>query len=199
MFNLKFIPKTIYNPINIPSERAIKKSDQPSITFLGRFEEQKRPDVALSIAKNLLKYDFYFVGMPSPKPEYIKRYNELKRLYKKYKNIHFLGFIEERQKLNLLSQSWILLNTSVREGLPISFLEAGAYENAIVSSLNQEGYPSLFGKFVEDKNFESSIRELVDSERCLAIGKTARKHMERHHAMPHIIRETIKFYKSLLE
>ena len=199
MFNLKFVPETLYNPIDIPKGKYNQKSSQPSIIFLGRFEEQKRPDVALAIAKKLHEYKFYFVGMPSPKQAYIKEYNKLKRLYKKYKNIHFLGFIEEKQKLELLSSSWILLNTSVREGLPISFLEAGAYGNAIVSSLNQEGYPSLFGDFVKDKNFETAIRELVNSEKCLAIGKTAHKYIKRHHATPYIIRKTIKVYKSVLE
>ena len=38
-----------------------------------------------------------------------------------------LGFVDQFQSARLqsiLSQSWILVNTSVREGLPTSFLEA---------------------------------------------------------------------------
>lgn len=98
MFNLNYLPKTFYNPVDIPRYSLIKKSNQPTILFLGRFEDQKRIDVALKIAKNMQKYDFYFVGAPSPRLEYNIIEKKLKLKYHKYKNIHFTGFIGEAKK-----------------------------------------------------------------------------------------------------
>jgi len=199
MYMLNYLPKVLYNPVDIPKNSSIKKSSTPMVIFLGRFEEQKRPDVALWVAKDLPRYEFYFIGAPSPQPEYIKIENRLRKAYRKYKHIHFVGFVDENIKLKLLSKSWVLLNTSVREGLPISFEEAGVYENAIVSAVNPENYPSQFGRFVVDKKFKEALKEVIETEECFKLGKRAREYMKKNHETKKVIVDHIKLYKKLLQ
>lgn len=180
IFSLDFTPGTLLNPIDVDTPIP-EKSSHPTVTWLARWDQQKRADVALRVAKETPEVDFYFVGAASGVPILENRQNVLSREYEKYENIHILNFVSEEEKQQVLSRSWILLNTSVREGLPISFLEAGARGCAIVSSVNPDNYSSMFGSFVEKGEFQVAIKKLVESEECFEFGKLAHQHMLRFH------------------
>jgi glycosyltransferase involved in cell wall biosynthesis len=202
IYDLNFEPNTLLNPVDIKNFGKVYKSEVPSIVFLGRWDAQKRPDIALKIAKEMPQFDFYFIGSASGLKEYLIRQKQLRKLYKKYKNIHILDFINEKEKQLLLQKSWLLLNTSVREGLPISFLEAGANKMAIVSSVDPDEYTSKFGIFVEDgkiENFKNSINYLIKTEECFELGKLAYKYMLKHHETKVVIKKHLdilsKIYK----
>jgi len=202
IYDLNFEPKVLLNPVDIKGFGKIHKSETPSIVFLARWDAQKRPDVALKIAKEMPQFDFYFVGRASGLKEYLIRQEQLRKIYKKYKNIHILDFIDENEKQLLLQKAWILLNTSVREGLPISFLEAGANKMAIVSSVNPDNYTSRFGMFVEDgkiETFKNSINQLINTEECFELGKRAYNFMLQNHKTEVVIKKHLdilnKIYK----
>lgn len=202
IYGLDFEPKVLLNPVDIKKFNTIHKSETPSIVFLARLDAQKRPDVALKIAKEMPQFEFYFIGRASGLKEYLIRQEQLIKIYKKYKNIHILDFIDEKEKQLLLQKSWILLNTSVREGLPISFLEAGANGMAIASSVNPDRYTSKFGIFVEDgriDSFKNAINQLTKTEECFELGKQAYHFMLRNHKTEVVIKKHLdilnKIYK----
>lgn len=197
IFDLSFSPGVIRNPVDVPSG-PFKKSDRPSVLFLARWDMQKRPDIALEVAKNTPEYDFYFVGTSSLYPKLIENQKKLEKAYSKFSNIHILRFTTDETKREILSKSWVLLNTSVREGLPVSFLEAGSYETAILSSVDPDGYSSLFGKYVKNGDFKTSLRSIIESEECFEMGRKARSYMIAHHETSHVIKELLSYIEKLV-
>lgn len=197
IFSLEFSPGTLFNPIDV-DPLIPEKSSQPTVAWLARWDPQKRPDIALRVAREIPEVDFYFIGAASGLPALENRQKLLSKAYEKYKNIHIMNFISEEEKRNILSKSWIHLNTSVREGLPSSFLEAGAKGCAIVSSVNPDNYSSMFGSFVEKGEFSTALRDLIRSEECFEFGKLAHQHMLKFHQTPVVIREHIEAMNRLL-
>lgn len=198
IFSMDFSPGTLLNPIDVDSTIP-EKSSSPTIVWLARWDPQKRADVALRVAKEMPEVDFYFIGAASGLPILENRQKFLSKAYEKYRHIHILNFISEEEKQRILAKSWIHLNTSVREGLPSSFLEAGARGCAIVSSVNPDNYSSKFGSFVENGEFSKNLRNLIKSEECFEKGKLAHQHMLKFHQTSKVMREHIDAMNRLLD
>ena len=64
----------------------------------------------------------------------------------------------------MLSQSWILLNTAVREGLPDSFVEAAGHKCAILSYVDPDGFASNFGYHAKNNDFEEGLTALLAND-----------------------------------
>ena len=64
--------------------------------------------------------------------------------------MHFVGHVEGEQKAQYLREAKILVNTSIHEALPISFLEALSFGTLIVSNRNPEQLTQKFGYWVGD-------------------------------------------------
>lgn len=197
IFELKFKPLKLPNPIDVP-DIIPPKFDKPTVVWLARWDPQKRVDVALKTARDIPEIDFYFIGTSSKHPTLIQRQQELIRAYRKFDNIHILDFVSEEVKRSIVSGSWILLNTSVREGLPISFLEAAAVGTAIVSSVNPDSYSSKYGAFVPKGNFITKIRELIKSEECFELGKKGHSYIKKTHETDVVMKEHIRLLNGVL-
>ena len=61
----------------------------------------------------------------------------------------------------ILSDTWIFVSTAVREGLPLTFLEAAAYGCPIISRVDPDQFATKFGKQVHDDDYSSAIRSLL--------------------------------------
>ena len=88
-------------------------------------------------------------------------------------NLHFTGHVEGEEKMKYIREAKILVNTSIHEALPITFLEALAYGTLLVSCRNPEDLTSEFGRYVGpvlgdgfDKVplFVNAIEELINNE-----------------------------------
>jgi len=142
------------------------KSDKPTILFVGRFDPVKRPWIVHEIARRMPDVRFEMAGAtqlkgtgawnPSPTP----------------KNVTYLGLIDGEAKAAAFSRAWVLLNTSIHEGLPITFQEALAFGVPIVSALDPDEVASRFGRFVGQElgdgmaavpRFVAALRELIGS------------------------------------
>ena len=124
---------------NIIDECAVKqKCDEDKkeynfdIVFLGRLVEEKNPLRLINIAKILkeknIKYKFAIVGDGILKEQIIQKINE----YKLNNEVKLLGYFQNPYKI--LSQSKLLLMTSIREGLPMCALEAMALGVPVIST-----------------------------------------------------------------
>ena len=159
------------NPIQVPEPEVkfLEKASRPTILFLGRLDPVKRIWLFCEIAKCIPEADFLVAGI-THKPEVME---PILAPYRNIPNLHFLGLVTGKDKSNLLRRSWILVNTSVHEGLPISWLEALAYKIPIVSCLDIDGYVNRFGKFVGEywgngyeavPAFEQAVRNLIQDK-----------------------------------
>lgn len=169
--------KLVPNPIDINYDFSFdisKKKKQ--VIFLGRLEAQKRAWIFCEVAEKMPEYEFFVMGKFHRDEE--KNRKPLERyLNGNIPNLHFMGHMEGAEKEKLIKESRVLLNTSIWEGIPISWLEALQYGTTIVSCLDNESLPSRFGKYVGDilgdgvdqaDLFIPAIRELMENDELYA-------------------------------
>lgn len=168
-YSVKYVP----NPIDFDKDYKFdinKKKKQ--VIFLGRLEAQKRAWLFCEAAKRMPEYEFYVMGKFFRDEENNKKPLE-PYLNNDIPNLHFTGHLEGEEKEKLIKESRILLNTSIWEGIPISWLEAMQYGTAIVSCLDNESIPSRFGKYVGEilgngydkvDLFIPAIKELMEND-----------------------------------
>jgi glycosyltransferase involved in cell wall biosynthesis len=128
------------NIVDIRANKVIK-SETPRVIFLTRLDPIKRPWLFVELAKIFPQVEFlllgkaHFHGPGTWAPTGLPR------------NVTVLGHIDGERKVHLLSTAWVLVNTSIHEGLATSFLEALACETPLLSCTNVEGVASRFGIF----------------------------------------------------
>lgn len=197
MYSLPYLPGHLPNPIDIPASIR-PKSKNPSVVWIGRWDPQKRPDVALKVASAMKDIDFYFIGKATEHEVYQNRERALKELYRKYDNIHFEEFISEERKRELIEKAWILLNTSVREGIPVTFLEAMVTKTCIVSSVDPDYYASQFGIPVKNGDYVGAIRMAISDGIHKEKGQKGYEHALAVHEIDKVMKKHVDIYKRII-
>lgn len=136
------------NPIEIDHDFDLDQHKKKNmVIFLGRLESVKRGWLFCEIAKLLPEYEFYMLGQVFREEG---KNSEIMNKYKNIKNLHFAGHVEGSEKEQYLKDAKLLVNTSIHEALPISFLEALSYGTLLVSNRNPEDLTEKFGVHVGD-------------------------------------------------
>jgi len=111
-----------------------KKTEYPSIIYLGRLKPWKSIDTAIIAVKKLVnKYPnlkFKIAGFGESR-------SHLENLVKRLgieKNIVFMGFVSEKEKQKLMSEAWAFVYPSKIEGWGITAIEANACGTPVVAS-----------------------------------------------------------------
>lgn len=166
---IQYLPNPIELDMNYNFDLSKKKKQ---VIFLGRLEAQKRAWLFCEVAKRMPEYEFYVMGKFFRDEENNKK-PILPYLNNDIPNLHFTGHLEGEEKAKLIKESRLLLNTSIWEGIPISWLEALQYGTSIVSCLDNESLPSRFGAYVGEilgdgydkaNLFIPAIRELMEND-----------------------------------
>jgi glycosyltransferase involved in cell wall biosynthesis len=160
LYGLKTPPVFVPTPVQVPA-REMVKSPTPVVTYLARFDPRKRPEMFFELAKRFPKVQF--VAMGACQPHFKDRDANLRKQYGGVPNLSMPGVVLGEEKSRILEQSWVLVNTSWREGLPISYVEAAAHKNALLSGLDPDEFTSQFGWLVE----EDSVDALEEGLGCL--------------------------------
>ncbi|MEM0135106.1 MAG: glycosyltransferase family 4 protein [Thermoplasmatales archaeon] len=200
MFSLNYTPLTIRNPVEL-YENCWEKTRIPSFVWVGRWDPQKRVDTMLRVASELPEYDFYLIGTATEGAnDYALIEKHLIEKFSKYSNIHILGFIDEFTKRERIGRSWALINTSIREGLPITFLEAMAEGTPIVSYVDPDSYVSRFGIKVNYsiESFKEGIERSVQEKLYERIGEKEREFIRREHEISVVMKRHNDIYKDIL-
>ncbi len=87
-----------------------------NIATVGRLSKQKNPRLFLEIARNNKDYHFYWIG----DGDYMK--DELQN----ESNVEVTGWLEKEELIRYLNSTFLYLQTSISEGMPIAVLEAQA-------------------------------------------------------------------------
>lgn len=115
------------------------KSAQPTVAFLARLDPYKRPWLFAELARHFPQVEFRFLGQSHFSGPGSFDTSNLPP------NVRLLGHVGEAEKHRLLSEAWVAINTSVHEGLAVSFLEALACETPLLSCVNTGYTVSRYG------------------------------------------------------
>lgn len=172
-----------------PQWDIVPKHPRPRVLFLGRLDPIKRPWLFLELARHFPEVEFVFAGKnhfdgtsggwhPENTPP----------------NVRFTGHVDGPAKFELIRSSWVLINTSIHEALPVSFLEALDGEVPILSCQNPEDVTSRFGRFVGHwdgdgmdglPRLREFLRELLEDHNLrAALGTAGRTWVRQNHSIP---------------
>ena len=190
--------KVSFLPSPVPFPESVRKSETPVVCFVGRLDQRKRPQIFLELAAQFPEVNFVLVGKGQNK----KWESKLISDYNNLPNLEVIGFIDQfdlnNHLSNLLGKSWILVNTSAREGLPTSFIEAANHRCAILSALDPDKFASRFGYFVKNDNFAQGLRYLLQYDRWKDKGEKAYRYISELYSVENSITKHIEEYKKLM-
>ncbi|HJZ05676.1 hypothetical protein A2634_05175 [Candidatus Amesbacteria bacterium RIFCSPHIGHO2_01_FULL_48_32] len=127
---------TIVNPGITLREyiRKAPKTKNPSFVYVGRIRPYKNIDVAIrafsQVVRDHPKARLNIAGVG----EGIKELRHLAEDLNLSNNVYFLGRVTEKEKVQLLSQSWAMLQPSSFEGWGITVIEANACGTPAIAS-----------------------------------------------------------------
>lgn len=194
-YRLKTEPVLLPTPVAVPAE--VRKSDRPTVCYLARWDRRKRPELFLDLAPRFPQVRFVALGR-SRDPEYDRR---LRERYAGIPNLEMPGHLDQFGSdglTNLLSESWIMVNTAEREGLPNAFIEAGAHACAILSAVDPDGFASRFGAHVPDDDFAGGLTHLLNGGEWRARGERARAYIRDTFELESAIDRHLAVYTELM-
>ena len=158
--------KVIAMPATPPQGVANPKTQfsTQKVIWVGRIQKVKRIEWLVDIAEALPNIIFEVVGPENHNPEYTK--NILPRAHA-LKNIHFVGKISRQEMPNIYKNATILLNTSIYEGFPNTFLEAWSYGIPVISTVDPDNIIAknkLGFSSPEQKKLINIIKKLLGDE-----------------------------------
>ena len=169
----------------------ITKSEKPTVVFLARLDPYKRPWLFVELARHFPEVEFIFLGKAHFEGEGAWKPEGLPE------NVKLMGHIIGEEKIRLLSSAWVLVNTSIHEGLAVSFQESLKCETPILSSVNPEDVVSRFGIYVGrwdgsgmesiPKFVEGLTRLLEDHDFRTRLGKEGRQWVSQIHSKSHFL------------
>lgn len=180
------------NPVPVPRKPGAK-SPMPTVCFLARWDPQKRVELFLELAPR--HPGFRFIAMGRSHDEALDR--TLRMMYGDAPNLQMTGFVSEEEKSRILGMSWALVNTSVREALPISFLEALAHETPIISGENPDGLTESYGYVARDGDYSDALNRLLIDDERLEKGRRGRRYVADTHEAGKVVDRHARIYESM--
>jgi glycosyltransferase involved in cell wall biosynthesis len=195
MFDPHTEPQFLPNLIDVPAT-APRKSDRPTFAFIARWDLRKRPEKFLELAKRFPDYRFISVGQG----EDVQYDSALRAKYRNVANLEMVGFVNRFDQADrmqsILGETWALVSTAAREGLPLTFLEAAAFQCAIVSAVDPDGFATQFGVQVRDDDFEAGLRHLL-ADSPLEKGRRAYEYVRKTYEQSQALDAHIQVYERL--
>ncbi len=189
---LEFLPTPIYLPKNNAD-----KSKRPTVCFVGRWDRRKKPERFFELARKNPGIRFIAPG----KSQDCRWDAHLRSKYGVLPNVEMPGFLDQfstNRLSEILSQSWILVNTSTREGLPNAFLEALAHKCALLGAVNPENLTDRYGHVIKNGDFNSGLKHLLSDSRWKEKGEAGFAYVIRHYELHKAIDAHMAIYKELL-
>ena len=119
----------VYNGVSMPIiDMPTNKEKEFTIMFLNRLVKMKgierAIDIVAEIKKQIPNLQFWIVG--KGEADYVDFLKQKVKDLNLEDNVTFFGFVDEKTKMDLLTKSHVLINTSYKEGWGLVNLEANA-------------------------------------------------------------------------
>ncbi len=195
IYGLKKPPGFLPSPIDVPD--SVCKAERPTVCYVGRWEGRKRVDLFFELAKKCPDIDFIAVGGARDS----ELDSTLREKYSGITNLEMTGVLDQftdPEWSAVLGRSWILVNTSLREGLPTTFIEAAAHRCAILSFTDPDGFASRFGYRAAEGELESGLRALLKGDRWRQKGQDGWRFVHQVFAVDPAIEAHLQVYEQLM-
>ena len=187
--------ETLPTPVEIPGQ--VAKSPTPLVSCIGRLDRRKRPELFFRLAREFPQVRFVAAGQGQDRAWE----RSLRETYGDLPNLELRGFIDQFESdslSELLSKSWILANTAVREGVPTSSLEAMAHQCAVLSHVNPDNMARRFGYHVAGDDFAEGLAWLLEHDRWREKGLEAQRYVQRHFECAFAIDKHLEVYERVM-
>ena len=198
MYKLKEAPGFLPNPLRL-SEIWNAKALHPTVCYVGRWDARKRPELFLELAAKFPNVNFVFAGACLNDPA---KDDLIRQKCRALKNVEIPGWVNATERAMILDKAWIMVNTSTRECLPVSYLEAGAHKCAILSHCNADDFASGFGFWAERgdlDDYSQGLRFLLEKDRWKILGENAYDYVTQTHEYERVIDQHLHVYRRVLE
>ena len=193
-YRLAALPELLPTPVAVP--QAVRKAATPTVCYLARWDRRKRPELFFRLAARFPDVRFIAFGTARD-PDYER---DLRARYAGLANLELRGHADQFSSDEVdraLASSWILVNTSIREGLPNAFLEAAAHGCAILSSADPDGFASRFGARVEGDDFAAGLQQLLTGDRWRERGASGREYVRKTYELELAMGRHLELYTEL--
>jgi len=195
-YRLATAPLLLPTPVAVPGQAPVKSPD-PTVCFLARWDRRKRPEQFLALAQQFPQVRFIAAGGGQDR----QWDASLRRRYGHLPNLQLPGFIDQFQSdrlAELLGESWVLVNTSLREGLPTSFLEAMALRCALLSRVNPDNVAARFGYHAGHDDFAAGLASLLEDDAWRSRGESGYRYVRDGFELEGVIQRHLDIYHKLL-
>ena len=175
--------RVVVAPCGVDTQRYVPghRSARPLICFVGRLDDRRKRvedliDVFPYIAEQVPDAQLVIAGGG-------RREAELRRRAAGSKNVEFVGFIEEDEKIDLYQRSWVGVFPSGKEGFLLTALEASACGTPVVTYEHPglttvvDGKTGLVVPQGEPQRLARAVVSLLKNpQKRLEMGRAARAH-----------------------
>jgi glycosyltransferase involved in cell wall biosynthesis len=173
-----------------PATEQIDKTGPMTVMWVANLKPWKQPEVFIRLAASLRDIPgVRFVIVGAPPGRYLGDwYENLRRSGNAAGNVEFLGELPQPQVNALLARAQVLVNTSLHEGFPNTFIQAWMRDAAVVS-LHVDPDDVLDRErvgihAVSEEGLAQAVRMLLtDPQQRAALVARARRHALERHSM----------------
>lgn len=197
VFRLKTQVGFLPDPIKFEVSE-VSKATEPTVCYLGRWDGIKRTGLFLELARQNPNVKFICAGNCADDEDADAR---MRAEARKLANVELPGWVTGKAKTEILGRSWILANTSAKEGLPVSYLEAAANGCAILAHADTDEFASKFGYWVRKGDLEDfckGLSYLLEGERWKQQGARAYEYVLNTYEAGRAIEAHVDVYIQLL-
>ncbi len=191
---------TLPNPIAMPMG-SLRKADRPLVAVLGRLDPVKRPWIVLDLARRLPDVEFVVMGQSHFRGAGSWHSADVPA------NVRLVGHADDPEKTEVLGRAWVLLNTSIHDGLAVSMLEALAHRTPLVATVDPAGIVTRFGAFAGEHPgdglgglpaLEAAMTGLLgDATRRARLGASGRHWVEATHSRERFVNAFVEIASDL--
>ena len=178
-----------------------KKEIPPTILWISRLVDWKRPELFLKIAEELkdTKAHFILIG------NYYYKKKQIMAFADKYKNFTFIPGVPIGEDNKYYEKASLFINTSIYEGYPNSFIQAWMRETPVMSlDVDPDCDICRYGLGYHAKGdinaMVHKIKELIENPSKLKkMGKTCREYAINNHNIEKTAEQHFKLYNWILK
>ncbi len=157
------VREPIFLPAPVVIPQRVQKGESPTACFVGEWDRHGRPERFFELARRFPPVRFIAVGRARDRAFDAA----LRREYGSLPNVEFTGQVDPFRSdalADVLAESWVLVSTGSRHGVPGACVEAAAYRCAILSDVDPDGVASRFGHHAADGDFAAGLDALLTGD-----------------------------------